>query len=69
MEMEEEDLIMVVEDTTMEGEDSIMVVEDLTASLEPRKLIFGMQLSFNLTKRNIEKQIGIILRLSFKSLF
>ena len=56
MEMEEEDLIMVVEDTTMEEEDSIMVVEDLTASLEPRKMVFGMQLAFNLTKRNIENK-------------
>ena len=40
-----------------------------TTSMALRKIIFGKQLSFNLTKRNIEKQIGIILRLSFKSLF
>ena len=34
-----------------------------------RKLVFGMQLAFNLPKRNIEKKIGIIFRSSSKSKF
>ena len=38
-----------------------------TTSMGPRELIFGMQLAANLTKRNIKKNIGNILRFSSKS--
>ena len=40
--------------------------KDLT-SKAPRKLIFGIQLAFNLTRRNIEKKIRNIVRVSSKS--